>query len=103
MTGTSSSRAPRVAGRARSGWRARWCGRGEMEARAERERAAWARMSPGSRLDEVDWDEINNEVEAAMNESDDDGDEGAEGDARSVRSGFSEDESWTDESNSIIR
>ncbi|OSD03375.1 hypothetical protein PYCCODRAFT_1409741 [Trametes coccinea BRFM310] len=52
--------------------------------------------------DEVDWDEINDEVEAAMNESDDDGDEGGEGDARSVRSGFSEDESWTDESNSII-
>ncbi|KAI9068710.1 hypothetical protein FKP32DRAFT_1587477, partial [Trametes sanguinea] len=48
---------------------------------------------PGLALDEVDWDEINNEVEAAMNESDDDGDEGGEGDARSVRSGFSEDES----------
>ena len=50
-------------------------------------------------LDEVDWDDINNEVEAAMNESDDDGD------GRSARStgGMSDDEAWTDESNSIIR
>ncbi|KAI8990580.1 hypothetical protein BD414DRAFT_484090 [Trametes punicea] len=56
----------------------------------------------GLALDEVDWDEINNEVEAAMNESDDDGEGGGEGEAASVRSGFSEDESWTDESNSII-
>ncbi|KAI0778754.1 hypothetical protein BD413DRAFT_660951 [Trametes elegans] len=50
----------------------------------------------GLALDEVDWDEINDEVEAAMNESDDDGENA------SVRSGVSEDD-WTDESNSIIR
>ncbi|KAI0347959.1 hypothetical protein BDW22DRAFT_1350081 [Trametopsis cervina] len=54
-------------------------------------------------LDEVDWNEINDEVEAAMNESDDDDDEG---DARSEKSGtksgnVSEDD-LTDESNSII-
>lgn len=56
-------------------------------------------------LDEVDWDAINNEVDAAMNESDDDGDdEEGEGDGVSVKSGMSEDDaSWTDESNSIIR
>lgn len=53
----------------------------------------------GLALDEVDWDEINNEVEAAMNESDDDG----EGEAASVKSGFSDDESFTDETNSVIR
>ncbi|KAI0756315.1 hypothetical protein C8Q80DRAFT_1127923 [Daedaleopsis nitida] len=53
-------------------------------------------------LDEVDWDDINNEVDAAMNESDDDGD-GDGDDGASVRSGMSEDDaSWTDESNSII-
>ncbi|KAI0334357.1 hypothetical protein GY45DRAFT_1351503 [Cubamyces sp. BRFM 1775] len=51
----------------------------------------------GLALDEVDWDEINDEVEAAMNESDDDG----EGEGGSMRGEFSEDE-WTDESNSII-
>ncbi|RPD82230.1 hypothetical protein L226DRAFT_556142 [Lentinus tigrinus ALCF2SS1-7] len=51
-------------------------------------------------LDEVDWNAINDEVEAAMNESDDgEGD----GDGASVKSGMSEDEtSWTDETNSII-
>lgn len=61
------------------------------------------RAAPGKEgleLDEVDWDEINDEVEAAMNESDDDG--------ASERSGMrsenvSDDENeWTDESNSII-
>ncbi|KAI0660647.1 hypothetical protein C8Q70DRAFT_913594 [Cubamyces menziesii] len=55
--------------------------------------------SPGLALDEVDWDEINDEVEAAMNESDDDGE--GEGEGGSMRGEFSEDE-WTDESNSII-
>ncbi|KAH9897828.1 hypothetical protein C8Q73DRAFT_788059 [Cubamyces lactineus] len=49
----------------------------------------------GLALDEVDWDEINDEVEAAMNESDDEGEGG------SARGEFSEDD-WTDESNSII-
>ena len=70
----------------------------------------WDQERPrGLALDEVDWDEINDEVEAAMNESDDEDD-----DARSVRSGVSaqsgmrsgnvsEDEEWTDESNSVIR
>ena len=54
----------------------------------------------GLELDEVDWNAINDEVEAFMNESDDDGDRvGA-----SVRGGMSDDEgSWTDETNSIIR
>ena len=55
----------------------------------------------GLDMDGVDWDEINDEVEAAMNESDDE-----DGDGGSVRSGrsanVSEDE-WTDESNSVIR
>ncbi|KAI0673709.1 hypothetical protein C8Q78DRAFT_1076690 [Trametes maxima] len=52
----------------------------------------------GLALDEVDWDQINDEVEAAMNESDDEGD----GDAVSVRSGGASEDDWTDESNSII-
>lgn len=47
------------------------------------------------KLDEVDWDEINDEVEAAMNESDDDEDEDE---------GNQDDDGFlTDESNSIIR
>ena len=46
------------------------------------------------KLDEVDWNEINDEVDAAMNESDDE-----EDDARSARS----EDDWTDESNSVIR
>ncbi|CAL1694574.1 unnamed protein product [Somion occarium] len=53
----------------------------------------------GLALDEVDWEDINNEVEAAMNESDDEG--------MSERSGIrsangSDDESMTDESNSVV-
>ncbi|KAL1951122.1 hypothetical protein VTO73DRAFT_271 [Trametes versicolor] len=60
---------------------------------------AGATNEEGLALDEVDWDQINDEVEAAMNESDDDG----EGDGGSVKSGFSEDEgSMTDESNSVV-
>jgi len=53
-------------------------------------------------LDGVDWDDINDEVEAAMNESDDDdGDEG--GSTRSgAKSGNATEDEWTDESNSII-
>lgn len=52
----------------------------------------------GLALDEMIWDDMNDEVEAAMNESDDD---------ESVRTGgrsenVSEDD-WTDESNSVIR
>ncbi|KAI0699349.1 hypothetical protein C8T65DRAFT_581279 [Cerioporus squamosus] len=55
----------------------------------------------GLELDEVDWNAINDEVEAAMNESEDDGE--GEGDGASVKSGMSEDDgSWTDETNSII-
>jgi RNA polymerase II subunit A-like phosphatase len=50
------------------------------------------------KLDEVDWNEINDEVDAAMNESDDEDD-----DARSARSGNLSEDDWTDESNSIIR
>lgn len=57
-------------------------------------------------LDEVDWDEINDEVDAAMNESDDDDGDGRS--TRSARSGMrsgnvSEEEGWTDESNSVVR
>ncbi|KAI0073946.1 hypothetical protein K474DRAFT_1666016 [Panus rudis PR-1116 ss-1] len=48
-------------------------------------------------LDEIDWDEINNEVEAAMNESDDD-----EGSVKTRSGQVTEDEDWTDETNSII-
>ena len=52
----------------------------------------------GIGFDEHIWDDMNDEVEAAMNESDDD---------ESVRTGgksgnVSEDD-WTDESNSVIR
>ncbi|CCM03635.1 uncharacterized protein FIBRA_05779 [Fibroporia radiculosa] len=48
-------------------------------------------------LDEVDWDEINNEVEAAMNESDDEG-----ASEKSGSGNVSEDETFTDESNSAV-
>lgn len=55
----------------------------------------------GLALDEVNWDEVNDEVEAAMNESDDDG---ASSRGGTPSGNVSEDEgSWTDESNSIIR
>lgn len=55
-------------------------------------------------LDEVDWDEINDEVDAAMNESDDDDDEGDEASEKSgMRSGNASEDEWTDESNSMIR
>jgi len=66
----------------------------------DQERVAAPEEGEGLALDEVNWDEINDEVDAAMNESDDDG--------ASERSGMqsgnvSEDEdSWTNESNSII-
>ncbi|GBE77556.1 RNA polymerase II subunit A C-terminal domain phosphatase [Sparassis crispa] len=57
-------------------------------------------------LDEVDWAEVNDEVDAAMNESDDDDGDG-DGDGEQSEKGqsanVSEDEgSWTDESNSLI-
>ncbi|KAI0363753.1 hypothetical protein BV20DRAFT_1039761 [Pilatotrama ljubarskyi] len=78
-------------------------GAGTGGAGGEGEAGVGAGGDEGLALDEVDWDEINNEVEAAMNESDDDGDGDGEGDGASVRSGMSEDDvSWTDESNSII-
>ncbi|KAJ7508560.1 hypothetical protein B0H11DRAFT_33549 [Mycena galericulata] len=44
----------------------------------------------------INWDDINDEVDAAMNESDDEGDE----DTRSERSAMSEEE-WTDDTNSV--
>lgn len=51
-------------------------------------------------LDEIDWNDINDEVDAAMNESDDD-------DGRSERSGMRSgnvsDDDWTDETSSVIR
>lgn len=59
--------------------------------------------APSLELEGVDWDEINDEVDAAMNESDDeDGDEA--GSTKSgARSGNVTEDEWTDESNSIIR
>ena len=50
-------------------------------------------------LDAINWDDINDEVDAAMNESDDDED-GME-DARSVRSAMSEDE-WSDDASRCV-
>ncbi|KAJ7684787.1 hypothetical protein DFH06DRAFT_1073723 [Mycena polygramma] len=47
-------------------------------------------------LDAIDWNDINDEVDAAMNESDDDEEE----DARSERSVMSE-EDWTDDASSV--
>lgn len=70
----------------------------------------YERAAPGKslELDGVDWDEINDEVEAAMNESDDDGDdEGDEDEGESpkseAKSGNVSEDDWTDESNSVIR
>lgn len=60
----------------------------------------------GLELDGVDWNAINDEVEAAMNESDDDDDDDNDGKSeKSEKLGnASEDEgSWTDETNSMIR
>ncbi|KZT08553.1 uncharacterized protein LAESUDRAFT_735745 [Laetiporus sulphureus 93-53] len=54
----------------------------------------------GLELDEVDWQEVNDEVEAAMNESDEDG-ASEQGGTRSGNA--SEDEgSWTEESMSVV-
>ena len=51
--------------------------------------------APGTlELNEINWNDINDEVEAAMNESDDE--------ENVSKKGASEDE-WTDESNSVIR
>jgi RNA polymerase II subunit A C-terminal domain phosphatase len=71
---------------------------------AEPETEDWAERRTGSRegsssleLGEINWNDINDEVDAAMNESDDE-------DERSVRSGnVSDEDDWTDESNSMIR
>lgn len=49
-------------------------------------------------LDAINWNDINDEVDAAMNESDDD-DEGE--DARSERSAMSE-EDWTDDASRSV-
>jgi len=46
-------------------------------------------------LDEINWDDINDEVEAAMRESDEDDD-----DAQSDMSGMKSEDDWTDETNS---
>ncbi|KIP11789.1 hypothetical protein PHLGIDRAFT_27787 [Phlebiopsis gigantea 11061_1 CR5-6] len=54
-------------------------------------------------LDGVDWDEINDEVDAAMNESDDDDGDDAGSTKSGVRSGNVSEDDWTDETNSIIR
>jgi RNA polymerase II subunit A-like phosphatase len=48
-------------------------------------------------LGEINWDDINDEVEAAMRESDDDDD------TRSDKSGTRSEDDWTDETNSIAR
>ena len=63
--------------------------------------ASTAAGDDGLELDEVDWSAINDEVEAAMNESDDD-DEKSE---KSVKftNGSDDEGSWTDEANSAIR
>ncbi|EKM61406.1 uncharacterized protein PHACADRAFT_204575 [Phanerochaete carnosa HHB-10118-sp] len=53
-------------------------------------------------LDGVDWDEINDEVDAAMNESDDEDGDGSESTRSGVKSGNVTEDEWTDESNSII-
>lgn len=53
-------------------------------------------------LDEIDWNDINDEVEAAMNESDDDDD--ARSDRSGMRSGNASDEDGTtNETNSVAR
>lgn len=58
----------------------------------------------GLGLDEVDWSAANDEVEAAMNESDDDDDDdGGGADDASEKSAMRSDDEWTDESNSVVR
>ncbi len=53
--------------------------------------------SPGTlELNEINWDDINDEVEAAMNESDDD-------ETGSKKATIASEDEWTDESNSVIR
>jgi len=57
---------------------------------------------PGTlELTAINWDDINDEVEAAMNESDDEDEEGGFGDMKSdrsggMRSGNTSEEEWTD-------
>lgn len=52
---------------------------------------------PGTlELNEINWDDINDEVEAAMNESDDD-------ESASKKAAIASEDEWTDESNSGIR
>jgi RNA polymerase II subunit A-like phosphatase len=70
----------------------------------EPDSGAVASNPKGLELRDINWDDINDEVEAAMNESDDDDD-----DTRSNRSGMksenlSEDESsFVEESSSVVR
>lgn len=52
-------------------------------------------------LDEVDWNAINDEVEAAMNESDDE--DGKSEKSVRFENGSDDEGSWTDETNSMIR
>lgn len=52
---------------------------------------------PSLELDTINWDEVNDEVDAAMNESDDDDD------ARSDRSGLRSEAASDDETGSAIR
>ena len=57
-------------------------------------------------LDSINWDDINDEVEAAMNESEDDDGDG-DGDAKSERSydmqsGHGSEEEWNDISRSVV-
>ncbi|KAJ6623178.1 hypothetical protein B0H10DRAFT_2011552 [Mycena sp. CBHHK59/15] len=79
------------------------------EDEADADDAAWDGGDGGTNaelaLDAIDWSDINDEVDAAMNESDDDDDEGGDGvqeDARSERSGMSEDDWIDDASRSVL-
>jgi RNA polymerase II subunit A C-terminal domain phosphatase len=58
-------------------------------------------------VDQINWDDINDEVDAAMAESDDDDDDDMASvkSAGGVKSGnvSGEEEEWSDESNSVIR
>jgi RNA polymerase II subunit A-like phosphatase len=65
-------------------------------------------VNPGSAFhaDEINWNDINDEVEAAMMESDDEEDaedvKSVKSD-RSIRSGNVSEDEWSDESNSVVR
>jgi RNA polymerase II subunit A C-terminal domain phosphatase len=49
-------------------------------------------------ITQINWNDINDEVEAAMNESDDDDD-----DVRSEKSGNVSEDDWSEETSSVLR